>query len=257
VTQQGDLTVAESSRVALVTGGASGIGRASAIALSARGLHVVIADLDLDGGRRVVEELPGPGGLAVRADMSSATDVAALVDATRGEFGRLDVMVNNAGVQRSGAVTEFAEEDWDLMLGVNPRSCFLAAKYGVPLMRQNGGGSIVNVSSIAGLRGGPGQTAYAASKGAIVAFSRALAVELADSGIRVNCLCPGWVDTPFNEPAIAFMGGRERQDAMIAATVPLRRQGTPDEIARSIVFLALEDSSFMTGQAVVVDGGQI
>ena len=103
--------MAESSRVALVTGGASGIGRASAIALSARGLHVVIADLDLDGGRRVAEELPGPAGLAVRAD---------LVDATRPEFGRLDEMLNDAGVQRSGAVTEFAEEDWDLMLGVNP-----------------------------------------------------------------------------------------------------------------------------------------
>jgi NAD(P)-dependent dehydrogenase (short-subunit alcohol dehydrogenase family) len=249
--------MSESPRVALVTGAASGIGRAAAIALSACGLHVVVADLDLAGGRRVAEELPGPAGLAVQADMSSAADVAALVETTRQSFGRLDVVVNNAGVQRSGAVTEFAEEDWDLLVGVNPRSCFLAAKYGVPLMRENGGGSIVNVSSIAGLRGGPGQTAYSASKGAIVAFSRALAVELAADGIRVNCLCPGWVDTPFNEPAIAFMGGREQQDAMIAATVPMQRQGTPEEIARTIVFLALEDSAYMTGQAVVVDGGQI
>jgi len=252
-----DPTPGGPARVALVTGAASGIGRAAAIALSSRGLHVVVADLDLDGGRRVVDALPGPDALAARVDMSSAADVADLVATVEDSFGRLDVVVNNAGVQRSGAVTEFAEEDWDLLLGVNPRSCFLAAKYGVPLMRRSGGGSIVNVSSIAGLRGGPGQTAYSASKGAIVAFSRALAVELASDGIRVNCLCPGWVDTPFNEPAIAFMGGRARQDAMIAATVPMGRQGTPEEIARTIVFLALEESAYMTGQALVADGGQI
>jgi NAD(P)-dependent dehydrogenase (short-subunit alcohol dehydrogenase family) len=184
--------------------------------------------------------------------------VQRLMAETQDVFGRLDVIVNNAGVQRSGAVTEFDERDWDLLLGTNPRSCFLTAKHGVPLLAANEtGGTIVNVSSIAGLKGGPGQTAYSASKGAIVAFSRALAAELASQAIRVNCLCPGWVDTPFNAPAIAFMGGRDKQDEMIAATVPLGRQGRPEEIARTIAFLALDDSSYMTGQAIVVDGGQI
>ncbi|KQX74196.1 SDR family NAD(P)-dependent oxidoreductase [Aeromicrobium sp. Root472D3] len=248
-----------SKRVAIVTGAASGIGRAAAVELVARGLDVVVADLDGDGAARVSGELSESGvAHAVQVDMSDASQVERLVDETAATFGRLDVVVNNAGVQRSGAVTEFAESDWDLLLGINPKSCFLSAKYAVPLLRQNEtGGSIVNVSSIAGLKGGPGQTAYSASKGAIVAFSRALAVELASDSIRVNCLCPGWVDTPFNEPAIEFMGGRRKQDEMIAATVPLGRQGRPEEIARTIAFLALDDSAYMTGQALVVDGGQI
>jgi NAD(P)-dependent dehydrogenase (short-subunit alcohol dehydrogenase family) len=252
--------VSSSNRVAIVTGAASGIGRAAASELVARGLDVVVADLDGDGASRAAAELDEVGTAhAVQVDMADSAQVERLVAETAERFGRLDVVVNNAGVQRSGAVTDFAESDWDLLLGVNPKSCFLAAKHAVPLMRSTagGGGSIVNVSSIAGLKGGPGQTAYSASKGAIVAFSRALAVELAADSIRVNCLCPGWVDTPFNAPAIEFMGGRDQQDAMIAATVPLGRQGRPDEIARTIAFLALDDSAYMTGQALVVDGGQI
>lgn len=248
-----------SKRVAIVTGAASGIGRAAATELVSRGLDVVVADLDAEGAAQAARELSEVGdALAVQVNMAVASDVERLMGETTATFGRLDVVVNNAGVQRSGAITVFAEDDWDLLLGVNPKSCFLAAKYAVPLLKANdNGGSIVNVSSIAGLRGGPGQTAYSASKGAIVAFSRALAVELAPDSIRVNCLCPGWVDTPFNAPAIDFMGGRQRQDEMISATVPLGRQGRPDEIARTIAFLALDDSAYMTGQAIVVDGGQI
>jgi NAD(P)-dependent dehydrogenase (short-subunit alcohol dehydrogenase family) len=251
--------VTTSQRVAIVTGAASGIGRAAAAELLDRGLAVVIADLDGDRAAAAAQELsPAGSAHAVQGDMSVAADVQRLMAETQDVFGRLDVIVNNAGVQRSGAVTEFDERDWDLLLGTNPRSCFLTAKHGVPLLAANEtGGTIVNVSSIAGLKGGPGQTAYSASKGAIVAFSRALAAELAAQAIRVNCLCPGWVDTPFNAPAIEFMGGRDKQDEMIAATVPLGRQGRPEEIARTIAFLALDDSSYMTGQAIVVDGGQI
>jgi NAD(P)-dependent dehydrogenase (short-subunit alcohol dehydrogenase family) len=251
--------VTTSQRVAIVTGAASGIGRAAAAELLDRGLAVVIADLDGDRAAAAAQELsPAGPAHAVQGDMSVAADVQRLMAETQDVFGRLDVIVNNAGVQRSGAVTEFDERDWDLLLGTNPRSCFLTAKHGVPLLAANEtGGTIVNVSSIAGLKGGPGQTAYSASKGAIVAFSRALAAELAAQAIRVNCLCPGWVDTPFNAPAIEFMGGRDKQDEMIAATVPLGRQGRPEEIARTIAFLALDDSSYMTGQAIVVDGGQI
>jgi NAD(P)-dependent dehydrogenase (short-subunit alcohol dehydrogenase family) len=251
--------VSSNNRVAIVTGAASGIGRAAATELITRGLDVVVVDLDGEGAAKAAGELSEFGAAhAVQVNMADASQVERLMDDTASTFGRLDVVVNNAGVQRSGAVTEFAESDWDLLLGINPKSCFLAAKYSVPLLKANdGGGSIVNVSSIAGLKGGPGQTAYSASKGAIVAFSRALAVELAGDSIRVNCLCPGWVDTPFNAPAIEFMGGRSKQDEMIAATVPLGRQGRPEEIARTIAFLALDDSAYMTGQAIVVDGGQI
>jgi dihydroanticapsin dehydrogenase len=189
--------------------------------------------------------------------MSRAADVERVMQVTDDVFGRLDVVVNNAGVQRSGAVTDFDESEWDLLLGVNPKSCFLSAKYGVPLLRRGGGGVIVNVSSIAGLKGGPGMTGYSASKGAIIAFSRALATELAGDGIRVNSISPGWVDTPFNGPAIDFLGGPEQQQALVEHGVPMGRQGVPAEIASSILFLASDASSYMTGQSLVVDGGAI
>lgn len=247
-----------STRVAVVTGAASGIGLASAEALLRRGFDVVIVDRDRDGARTAAEALRPIGRVsAVAADMSRSDDVQTMFSQVQQEHGQLDAIVNNAGAQRSGPITEFPEEDWDLLFGVNPKSCFLAAKFGTPLLRAQGGGSIVNIASIAGLRGGPGQTAYSASKGAIVAFSRALANELANDNIRVNCLAPGWVDTPFNAPAIDFMGGRDKLDAMVEATVPLKRQGSPAEIAKAVAFLASEDSSYMTGQTVVVDGGQI
>jgi dihydroanticapsin dehydrogenase len=138
---------------------------------------------------------------------------------------------------------------------VNPRSCFLGAKYGLPFLVQRGGGVIVNVASLAGLKGGPGMTAYSASKGAIIAFTKALAAELAPANIRVNAMCPGWIDTPFNQPAIDFMGGREVQDRVVEQIVPLGRQGVPEEIATGMLFLASDASSYMTGQALVIDGG--
>lgn len=244
-------------RVTVVTGAASGIGRATAAEIVRRGETVVVVDRDGDRAEAAAREI-GDGGRAVAlpADMGVAEDVESLLATVAERFGRLDAVVNNAGVQRSGPVTSFSESDWDAMFAVNPKSCFLAAKHAVPLLSESGG-TIVNVASIAGLRGGPGQTAYSASKGAIVAFSRALATELAPLGIRVNCLAPGWVDTPFNAPAIENMGGRAELDALVASSVPLQRQGTPEEIAKVAAFLASPDASYMTGQTIVVDGGQI
>lgn len=247
-----------SSTVAVVTGAASGIGFASAEALLRRGMAVVVVDRDRDGARGAAEALRPLGDVSVAVtDMSNAGEVSDLFEQVRTDHGRLDAIVNNAGAQRSGPIVDFDEADWDLLFSVNPKSCFLAAKYGAPLLADSGGGAIVNVASIAGLRGGPGQAAYSSSKGAIVALSRALAVELAPHAIRVNCLAPGWVDTPFNAPAIAAMGGRATLDAMVEATVPLKRQGTPTEIASAVAFLATNDSTYMTGQTLVVDGGQI
>ena len=244
-------------KVAIITGAATGIGRATALLFAGEGASVVIADVNEDDAQRTVANIEDEGGSArfVQADVSEAEDVQALMERAAEEMGGIDVIVNNAGAQRSGAVTEFEESEWDLLMRVNPRSCFLGAKYGVPHLRERGGGSIVNVSSLAGLKGGPGMTAYSASKGAIIAFTRALAEELAPDNIRANSVCPGWIDTPFNEPAIEFMGGRAQQEDMVQQTVPLKRQGTPEEIAPGILYLASDASSYVTGQELVIDGG--
>jgi dihydroanticapsin dehydrogenase len=244
-------------KVAIITGAATGIGRATALLFAKEGASVVVADINEDDARRTVADIEDKGGSArfVQTDVSEAEDVQALMERSAEEMGGIDVIVNNAGAQRSGAVTEFEESEWDLLMRVNPRSCFLGAKYGVPYLRERGGGSIVNVSSLAGLKGGPGMTAYSASKGAIIAFTRALAEELAPDNIRANSVCPGWIDTPFNEPAIEFMGGRAQQEEMVQQTVPLKRQGTPEEIAPGILYLASDASSYATGQELVIDGG--
>jgi NAD(P)-dependent dehydrogenase (short-subunit alcohol dehydrogenase family) len=244
-------------KVAIITGAATGIGRATALLFAREGASVVVADINAYDAQRTVADIEDEGADArfVQTDVSQAEDVQALMERTAEEMGGIDVIVNNAGAQRSGAVTEFEESEWDLLMRVNPRSCFLGAKYGVPYLRERGGGSIVNVSSLAGLKGGPGMTAYSASKGAIIAFTRALAEELAPDNIRANSVCPGWIDTPFNEPAIEFMGGRAQQEEMVQQTVPLKRQGTPEEIAPGILYLASDASSYVTGQELVIDGG--
>jgi NAD(P)-dependent dehydrogenase (short-subunit alcohol dehydrogenase family) len=243
-------------RQAVITGAATGIGRATAQLFVERGARVVIADVNETDARQAVQALGGDGtAWFVRTDVSSAPEMEALMNQAAQTMGGIDVIVNNAGIQRSGAVTEFEESEWDALMRVNPKSCFLGAKYGVPHLRQRGGGSIINMASIAGLKGGPGMTAYSASKGAIVAFTKALAAELGSDGIRVNSVCPGWIDTPFNQPAIDFMGGREKQEAMVRNSVPLGVQGTPEQVAPGIAYLASDLSAYVTGQTIVVDGG--
>jgi NAD(P)-dependent dehydrogenase (short-subunit alcohol dehydrogenase family) len=244
-------------KLAVITGAATGIGRATALLFAQEGGQVVIADRNEEEGEKTAEEIRNQGGSAwfVRTDVSEAAAVESLMATAADAMGGIDVLVNNAGVQGSGGVSEFEESEWDSLMQVNPKSCFLGAKYGVPYLRARGGGSIVNMASIAGLKGGPGMTAYSASKGAVVAFTRALAAELAPDRIRVNCVCPGWIDTPFNQPAIDFMGGREKQEAFVRHSVPLARQGVPEEIAPGIVYLASDASSYVTGHALVIDGG--
>lgn len=244
-------------KLAVITGAATGIGRVTAQMFARNGAQVVIADMNESEAQKTVESINDGGGSAwfVRTDVSLAEDMQALMESAVEQMGGIDVIVNNAGAQRSGAVTDFEESEWDLLMRVNPKSCFLGAKYGVPHLRERGGGSIVNVASLAGLKGGPGMTAYSASKGAVIAFSKALASELAPDRIRVNAICPGWIDTPFNQPAIEFMGGRGKQEEVVRQIVPLQRQGTPEEIAPGILFLASEASSYMTGQALTIDGG--
>lgn len=245
----------EGKRV-VITGAAANIGKATALLFAAEGASLVVGDID-EQAQRTADEAAGRGAKAtfVRTDVTSSDDMKRLMDAAAEAMGGIDVIVNNAGIQRSGSVTEFTEDDWDALMRVNPRSCFLGAKFGVPHLRRAGGGAIVNTASLAGVKGGPGLTGYSASKGAIVAFTKALAAELAPDRIRVNAICPGWVDTPFNQPAIDFMGGPDRQKEVVKAVVPLGRQGVPEEIATGMVFLASDMSSYMTGQALIIDGG--
>lgn len=250
-----DLRQMDGKRV-VMTGGAANIGRATAQLLARHGARIVIGDVDATGAFETVELIKNEGGTAsfVETDVTSEDAIANLIVSAADQLGGLDVGFFNAGLQRSGAVADFAVEQWDALFSVNPRHCFLGAKHLVPHLR-NSGGSIVFTASLAAIKGGPGMTAYSASKGAIVGFSKALAAELAGDKIRVNTICPGWIDTPFNQPAIDFMGGRESQEDAVRHAVPLGRQGAPDEIAGGVLFLASDASSYMTGQLLIIDGG--
>jgi NAD(P)-dependent dehydrogenase (short-subunit alcohol dehydrogenase family) len=249
------MTLLEGKRVVL-TGCAANIGKATALLFARNGADLVLADVDdaAEGTRQEAEAL-GADATFVRTDVTKAADVQALFAAAQDALGGVDVIINNAGIQRAGAITELDEELWDAQMTVNAKSCFLSAKYGVPHLEKAGGGVIVNMASLAGVHGVPGLVGYCASKGAIVAFTRALAAEVAGKGIRVNVLCPGFVDTAFNEPVISFMGGTEALERNVAGGVPLGRQGAPDEIAQAFLYLASDMSSYMVGQALVVDGG--
>lgn len=244
-------------KVAVVTGGASGIGRATAVLFASHGAHVVVGDINEEAGEETAASIRQQGSSAdfFHTDVSRAEEMQRLMDSASEAAGGIDVIVNNAGLQYAGSVTDFEETRWDALMQVNAKSCFLAAKYGVPHLKARGGGAIVNNSSLGGVRGGPGLTAYSASKGAIVAFTKALAQEVARDGIRVNCVAPGWIDTPFNQPAIDFMGGRANQDEMVRLKVPMQRQGSPEEVSSVILFLASDASSYMTAQALIISGG--
>ncbi|GAB3411923.1 SDR family NAD(P)-dependent oxidoreductase [Schumannella luteola] len=244
-------------RRVVITGAAANIGAATARLLGAEGASVVIGDLD-DRAQLVVDELVDAGVTAtfVKTDVSNGESMQALLAAANEFLGGIDVIINNAGVQRSSAISEMSESDWDLHMNVNARSCFLAARYGVPYLRESGRNpAIVNMASVGGYKAPAGLSGYSASKGAIIAFTRTVATELGPDGIRVNAIAPGWVDTSFNDPIVAHMGGKAVQDAQVAAGVPLGRQGRSDEIAEAFLFLASDASTFMTGQTIVIDGG--
>lgn len=238
----------------ILTGGVNNIGKQAAIQFVKEGARVVIADIDEVGGQKTAAEL-GSNAHFVAVDVTRENAVRELVERGVAWLGGLDVLAQNAGLQHSGPVTEFDAARWDALFAVNARAHFFGVKYAIPHLRKSGKGSIINTSSLAGQRGGPGLTAYSASKGAVIAFSTALAMELAKDNIRVNTICPGWVDTPFNQPAINFMGGRDAQEAAVKAIVPLGRQAASSEIAPLFVYLASDESSYMTGQAITVDGG--
>lgn len=253
----GERNRALAGRVAIVTGAASGIGRATAKLFAQEGARVLLADRDAGAGQAVADTITAQGGRAVFeiADVASSSDGRRVVKRAFDEFGALHIVVNCAGVIRRSSVLELDETDWDLVMNVNVKSIFLLAKHAIPVMVESGGGSIVNVASGWGLVGGPRAAAYCASKGAVVLLTKAMAIDHGPQKIRVNCVCPGDIDTPMLRDEARQLGEAEAQFMAGSANRPLGRVGTPEEIARSILFLASESSSYMTGAALVVDGG--
>jgi NAD(P)-dependent dehydrogenase (short-subunit alcohol dehydrogenase family) len=244
-------------KVAIVTGASAGIGRAAAMALAAEGAAVVVSDVDDDRGQEVAQAIRDKGGRAlfVHADVSEDRQVEALVARTVEHFGGLDLAYNNAGIEGAPAPTaDCTVENWHRTLAVNLTGVWSCMRHEIPRMLERGGGAIVNCASIAGLVGFGNIAAYTASKHAVVGLTKTAALDYAEQGIRVNAVCPGVIDTEMVE---RFVGGNEEARQALLETEPVRRLGRPEEIADAVVWLCSDRASFVTGQAIAVDGGYI
>lgn len=267
-----------SGKVVVVTGGGHGIGRASALRFASEGARVAVVDLRGDHAEQVAAECraaaaAGPAGhgkgngnagdgdgdgdsRAYPADVTDPDQVAAAVEQIAGDLGGVDVAHLNAGRLSAGSVLEVPLAEWQRIFAVNVTGMFLVARAVIPLMRANSGGAIVTTGSISGMFGEPALAAYTASKAAVVNLTRQMAIDFARDGIRVNCVCPGWVDTGFNDPQFEHDGLSEQDiNELIDRTVPMGRQGLPEEMAAAVAFLASADASYITGQTLLVDGG--
>ena len=247
-------------KVAVITGGASGLGLAVARHMSAEGARLVLVDRDATSLDAAADGIQHSGGEVRRlsGDVSEAATATAVVDLARSEFGRLDVLFNNAGIDplKARSVIETDIADWDRILAVNVTSAYLMSRAAIPLMREGGGGSIVNTASVAGLKPAGDEAAYSVSKAAMVSLTGTLALDFAADGIRANCVCPGFMELVMTDRRRDLT--EEQQAARAAgasARVPLGRQGTYEEVAKAVLFLAGPDASYITGAALVVDGG--
>ncbi len=243
-------------RVALVTGGGSGIGRATARAFAAEGATVAVADVDPEGGHQTVELIESDGGRAsfIRADTSIAGEVENMVAEAVRTHGRLDCACNNAGIEgRVGTTTiDYDEGDWEHVINVNLKGVWLCMKYEITEMVEQGAGAIVNIASIAGLVGLSGSSPYAASKHGVVGITKTAALEFAKQGVRVNAVCPGVIDTPLLDRIVTRLPGRKQ---FYLDAQPIGRLGAPEEVAAAVVWLCTDQASFVTGHAFPVDGG--
>ena len=249
-------------RIAIVTGASSGFGRATATRFAEEGARIVVADLDEEGGKETCRLVSATGSDAelVVGDISTLAGAARAVERARARFGGLDVLVNNAGIAQMDLEDSWntSEETWDRVIRVNLRSVYACAKAAIPVLLERGRGSVVNVASIAA-SSPVGGSAYAATKGAILSYTRQVARELANRGVRMNCVSPGFMRTPMSTGERLGLSAQE-QDARIAAfgeRVPMRRAGSADDIANAILYLASDESAYVTGQEIVVDGGYL
>lgn len=244
-------------KVALITGGGSGIGRATALLFAREGAAVAVVDLDESRAQAVAREIEDEGGqaIAVRCDVSQAADCQRAIQETVTAFGGLDILFNNAGIIRRASVLEISEEEWDQAMAVNVKSIYLMSRYAIPVIAKAGGGAIVNTGSGWGLVGGRNAVSYCASKGAVVNMTRAMALDHAAQKIRVNCVCPGDTDTGMLRSEAQQLGATTDAFLAEAADRPLRRVGKPEDIAQAVLYLTSGASSFVTGTTLVVDGG--
>jgi NAD(P)-dependent dehydrogenase (short-subunit alcohol dehydrogenase family) len=244
-------------KVAIITGGASGIGRATALAFAKKGMSVVIADLNQGAGKQVEREITSWTGRAVfeMADVTRAADCHRVVQHALESFGAVNILFNNAGIIRRATLVNTTEEDWDRVMSVNVKSVFLMSREVVPIMAAAGGGVIINMASGWGLVGGSKAAVYCASKGAVVLLTKAMAVDHGSENIRVNCICPGDTDTAMLRDEAEQLGENTGRFLAESARRPLGRLGRPEEIAQAALYLASDASSFVTGTALVVDGG--
>lgn len=239
-------------KVAIVTGAGTGIGRAISFLFAREGAKVAVTDIDVGAAEATVAEIAetGVSALAIEADVTEAVGVENMMRATVAAYGHLDVLINNAGVGTDGDVVELTEEQWQRILDVNLKGVFLCCKYAIPAMKKSGGGSIVNIASTAAFVGGSVSCVYPASKAGVVALSKSTALRYAHNNIRVNCVCPGHVDT-----ALTYTLKDPEVKAALIRKYPLGRLGAPEEIANAVLFIASDEASFITGTELIVDGG--
>lgn len=244
-------------KVAVITGGASGIGKATALLFAEEGAKVAILDINDPAGMMVVNEITSTGNQAVyiHCDVTKAEQCQKAVEETVKAFGGIDILFNNAGIIRRADILETTEDEWDRVMAINVKSIFLMGKFVIPIMEKAGKGAIINTASGWGLKGGQKAVAYCASKGAVVNMTRAMAIDYGPKNIRVNCVCPGDTDTPMLRNEAHQLGQNEKEFLIDAASRPLGRYAQPIEIAQVVLFLASDAASYVTGAAYVVDGG--